>query len=73
MRIHQTAYTRNILGKFGFDESNAMKTPADANVTLHQNKDEDGNPKRSAEVPYRELIGSLMSGSWNTSRYLACG
>lgn len=60
LRIHQSAYICNILSRFGFDKSNPMTTPADANVILHRNEDENGNPKNPAQVLFRELIGSLM-------------
>lgn len=65
IRMHQSAYIRNVLQKFGMDESHPVPTPSDANVVLRYNKDEDGRSKEAADVPYRQVIGSLM--------YLAVG
>lgn len=60
IRIHQSAYTRNVLRRFEMDESNPMATPLDAKMALRRNEDEDGKAKDAADVPYRQLIGSLM-------------
>lgn len=65
IRIHQSAYTRNILRRFEMDESKGMSTPSDANTVLHRNEDKNGTAMEAAEVPYRQIIGSLM--------YLAVG
>lgn len=43
IRIHQSAYTRNLLRKFEMDECNVVSTPLNANVILHRNEDENGN------------------------------
>lgn len=63
IRIHQSAYTRRILHKFKMDESNSLTTPSDPNVVLQRK--ENGNTKEAANIPYRQIIGSLM--------YLAVG
>ncbi|XP_036138913.1 uncharacterized protein LOC114255139 [Monomorium pharaonis] len=64
-RIHQSAYIRNLLRRFKMDESNPVSTPSEVNIVLRRNEDENGNVKEPADVPYRQIIGSLM--------YLAVG
>lgn len=53
IRLIQTAYAKAILEKFGMTSCNSVATPADTSTTLNINED----PKN---VPYRQLIGSLM-------------
>lgn len=65
IRIHQSAYVRNLLQRFKMDESNPVSTSSEANIVLRRNEDKDRNVKESADVPYRQIIGSLM--------YLAVG
>jgi len=58
MLIHQSAYTRNVIKKFGMDNCNEVAMPADPNVVLTRNISEDN--QAITNVPYRQLIGSLM-------------
>jgi len=65
IKLSQAAYTKSILKKFYMLDCNEVTTPSDHSVQLKRNLDIDGNPGTIADVPYRELIGSLM--------YLAIG
>jgi len=47
------------------DESNVLSTPLDAYVVLRRNEGANGNAMETINVPYRQIIGSLM--------YLAVG
>lgn len=56
IRIHQEAYAKKVLCRFGMEESKVVSTPIDCGQNLgdfvqdeHENK-----------FPYREAIGSLM-------------
>ena len=52
--LHQEAYARKILEKFGMTEAKPVQTPLDKD-----NTNETNTPLQHA-VPYREAIGSLM-------------
>ena len=52
--LHQEAYARKILEKFGMTEAKPVQTPLDKD-----NNNETNAPLQHA-VPYREAIGSLM-------------
>lgn len=65
LKIHQSTYTRNILKRFKMDLANAVSVPADVHTVLKKNISSDGQLGPVADVPYRQLIGSLM--------YLAVG
>lgn len=57
MRIHQRAYARRIIERFGMECASAVSVPADPHVILYPvNENEKGN----TTVPYREAVGSLM-------------
>lgn len=58
IRINQAAYTRSVLNRFNMINCNAIKTPMDANAKIYANIDDKKLP--AADVPYGELIGSLM-------------
>lgn len=54
IRIHQQAYITAILEKFQMVDCNPVHTPAEAGKILVKNTD------MKADVPYRQIIGSLM-------------
>jgi len=55
IRLVQTAYTKAILERFGMTDCNPIATPMDTSTTLTPNMNKD-----PINVPYRQLIGSLM-------------
>lgn len=55
IHLIQTAYAKTILDKFGMTSCNSVATPADTSTTLKTNINE--NP---INMPYRQLVGSLM-------------
>lgn len=55
--LHQQAYTRQIIEKFGMSEAKAVNIPCDPHVELRNVKE--GEPNQE-NVPYREAVGSLM-------------
>lgn len=59
IRLTQSAYTKAVLEKFGMTEASSLAIPVDPNTILYRNDNE------AYDVPYRQLIGSLM--------YLAVG
>lgn len=65
LRLHQSAYIHKVLTKFEMENCNPVGVPVDTHQAFTQNIDEDGNPGPAIDVPYRQLIGSLM--------YLAVG
>ncbi|GFU49697.1 copia protein [Nephila pilipes] len=54
--IHQEAYCRKILSRFDMINSNPVSTPIEKGVITI-----DDSASLSADVPYREAVGSLMS------------
>lgn len=60
IRLSQTNYTRAILEKFKMTNCNPVQTPMEPGTQLVSNYDENGQPGPIADVPYRQLIGSLM-------------
>lgn len=62
--LSQTAYIKTILEKFGMVNCNAVQTPMESGVQLIKNL-ENEQPGQIANVPYRQIVGSLM--------YLAVG
>jgi len=60
IRLTQTAYARTILKKFGMLDCNPAKTPMEQGVQLINNVDENGQYGSTANIPYRQIIGSLM-------------
>lgn len=60
IRLSQTAYMETILEKFGVSDCNTAQTPMESGVQLIRNLDENGQPGPISEVPYRQIVGSLM-------------
>ena len=58
IRIHQSTYIENILNKYKLQEIAELSIPSDPNVQLTRHEGENIN------VPYRQVVGSLM--------FLAC-
>jgi isopentenyldiphosphate isomerase len=54
--VHQTKYTKDMLGKFQMQDVKPMSTPMGSTATL--DADEDGEPVDQRE--YRSMIGSLL-------------
>lgn len=65
IRVHQSMYTKSILKRFKMDSANAISVPADVHTILKRNIDNNGQLGPVVDVPYRQVIGSLM--------YLAIG
>lgn len=65
LRLYQSTYIRTVLKKFQMENCNPVGVPADPHQMLTRNMDEDGIPDPTIDVPYRQLIGSLI--------YLAVG
>lgn len=57
MFVHQSAYTRNLLRKFNFDNAKGVCIPADPHTIL---TNVDSNDSELVNVPFREAVGSLM-------------
>lgn len=55
IHIHQRNYIQQIIDKFGMNTANPASTPADVNVIITKNLDEN-----VVNFPYREAIGSLL-------------
>lgn len=53
--IHQRDYIEQIIQKFCMSNANPVSTPADVNVIISKNLDEN-----TVNFPYREAIGSLL-------------
>ena len=56
--IYQSGYIRDVLDRFGMSDSKPVATPMDPGTKLE--KDEGESSPNEEELPYRELIGSLM-------------
>ena len=54
MILHQTNYCQKVIEKFGMVDAKTVSTPAEAHVKLSKNQDE------CEDLPYQELVGSLM-------------
>ncbi|XP_071575148.1 uncharacterized protein [Temnothorax nylanderi] len=57
MFVHQSAYARKIIEKFGMSKAKEVSVPADPHTILYPV--ESGESERH-NVPYREAVGSLM-------------
>ena len=57
LMIHQSAYTRKILRKFGMADAKTVSVPADPHAALSPDEENDG---KTSNVPYREAVGSLV-------------
>ena len=53
--VHQEYYLQRVLKRFGMEDCIPASCPAKAHVILRKNEDDE-----SVDVPYRELVGSLM-------------
>lgn len=58
IRLNQTEYLEKVLKRFGMSDCKIVKTPIESGMKLVKPQDENYIPPR--ELPYRELIGSLM-------------
>lgn len=58
IHLSQTEYIRDILDKFGMTDCKTVRTPLETGLKLYIT-DEDSDDKE-LDVPYRELLGSLM-------------
>ena len=56
--IYQSGYIRDVLDRFRMSDSKPVATPMDPGTKLE--KDEGESSPNEEELPYRELIGSLM-------------
>ena len=56
-RLHQNQYIKQTLKKFGFDDANAVLTPADCSVKLVKN---DHVSKPADQVEYQSMVGNLI-------------
>ena len=54
----QTAYVREILERFGMQDSRAVSTPLDPGTKLEIGEEEPSLEEK--KLPYRELVGALM-------------
>lgn len=59
IQMHQEGYAKRILMKFGMDECNPVSIPMDPHQ-IATTFDHPQEVKQAGNVPYRELIGSLM-------------
>ena len=58
IKMNQKVYIENMLEKFGMKESKPVSTPMDCNVKLKKAINESENQNK--DLPFRELVGSLM-------------
>lgn len=66
IKLSQATYTRFVLKRFEMLDCNGVKMPIDPGIQLTRNLDENGNVGPIADVPYQQLIGSLMYLSTGT-------
>lgn len=59
IQMHQEGYARRILMKFGMDECNPVSVPMEPHQ-ITTTFDHPQDFKQAGNVPYRELVGSLM-------------
>lgn len=64
--INQEQYIRKIIARFELTDAKSVSTPADSNVKLTKTGVTDGEDGVQVDVPYRDLIGSLMYASNGT-------
>lgn len=60
IKLSQAAYTKSVLKKFEMSDCNGVTIPTDPGVQLRYNLDVNGDTGPIAQVPYQQLIGSLM-------------
>ena len=63
--INQNLYIRKVLDRFNMSNCNPVKTPLDLNVKLRKRDNPERDPKM-ANIPYQELIGSLLYAARGT-------
>jgi len=57
LKIHQSAYTRKIIEKFGMANAKTVSVPADPHAALSPTEEDD---RKLSNVPYRKAVGSLV-------------
>ena len=57
IHIHQKKYLKDLLSKFGMEDSKPVSTPMDINVKLEKN---DGVSKNVDPILYQSMVGSLL-------------
>jgi len=57
LTIHQSAYTRKIIEKFGMVNAKTVSVPADPYAALSPTEEDD---EKLSNMPYREAVGSLV-------------
>lgn len=67
----QAGYIRNVLERFGMAESRAVATPLEYGLRLERGTHQPDAEKKS--IPYRELIGSIISSTCHTGFALTFG
>lgn len=60
MKIHQRAYTKKVLERFGMMQAKPASTPMDARINLDSEDEKHETEKKESEFPYREAVGALM-------------
>lgn len=60
LHISQRFYIDKLIDKFRMREAQGLCTPADSNLKLFKNGTLDGEEHETVNVPYRQLVGSLM-------------
>lgn len=55
--VHQSAYAKRVIDKFGMSNAKSVSTTTDSHVVLHSVVD---GEEKSENLPYREAVGSLM-------------
>ena len=65
LSLSQGAFVKTIVGRFNLEDANPVTTPMDPSVRLSKDQcpKTDEEKEDMADVPYRELIGSLMYAS----------
>ena len=71
IKIHQKGYLRKVLEKFSMLECNPVSSPCLVDQQFRRNVDEKGKQLEPYNVPYRQLIGSLMFAAVTTRPDLA--
>jgi hypothetical protein len=73
LSLSQSAFVKMIVGRFNLEDANTVTTPMDPSVKLskEQSPKTDEEKEDMADVPYHELIGSLMYASIATQPNVA--
>jgi len=62
IKMHQQCYAKEVIKRFGMENSNTVSTPLAANEKLSKDmtsSDQEGSPEIK-DLPYQSLIGSFM-------------